>query len=100
MHTCRRTIEHLSFENRRKTEFMNNLLSFFGCILFALVANVLSSAGATTINVGSLFPLSSDHGSGNHELAAVLLAISHVNNKTDDIADNLLVDFQARLSIV
>ena len=61
-------------------------------IVFASV--VFFSAAATPINIGGLFPLTFDQGSGNEELAAAMLAISQINNKTDGIADNILTDFQ------
>ena len=67
-----------------------SLVLFFASFVFL-------NAGATRINIGGLFPLISDHGSGKHELAAVMLAFSQVNNKTDGVADTVLADFQARL---
>ena len=71
----------------------STLVLFFASFVFL-------NAGATRINIGGLFPLISDHGSGNQELAGVTLAISQINNKTDGVADTLLTDFQARPAIL
>ena len=71
--------------------------NFASSTLVLIFANaIFLSAGTRAINIGGLFPLISDHGSGNQELAAVMLAISQINNKTDGVADTLLTDFQAR----
>ena len=64
-------------------------------LIFASLVSLSTSTGTTAINIGGLFPLISDH--GNQELAAVMMALSQVNNKTDGVADTVLVDFQARL---
>ena len=69
--------------------------------LAVLFANIVClRASATTINIGGLFPLTPEHGTGNQELAAAMLAINQVNDNTDGIADNLLKDFQARSEIL
>ena len=73
------------------------------CALAALFANIVflrASATTSSINIGGLFPLKADHGTGNQELAATMLAISQINNKTDGIADNLLERFQARSEVL
>ena len=63
--------------------------------LVLIFANIIfCPARATVINIGGLFPLTSGRGSGSQELAAVMLAISHVNDKADGIADTLLKDFR------
>ena len=63
----------------------------------AIASIVFSNVQATTINIGGLFSLTTKLGPGNKELAAVMLAISHANNKTDGVIDNILADFQARI---
>ena len=63
----------------------------------AIASVVFLNVEATTINIGGLFSSTTKHGSGNKELAAVVLAISHVNNKTDGVVDNILADLQARM---
>lgn len=52
----------------------------------------------TTVNIGGLFPLTTttDGASGRQNLAAVLLAISQVNNKNDGIHDTVLDKFNVR----
>ena len=67
-------------------------------LIFASLVSLSTSTGTTAINIGGLFPLISDH--GNQELAAVMMALSQVNNKTDGVADALLTDFQARPPIL
>ena len=61
----------------------------------ALVFLAMPIVATTTINIGGLFPLTTtgNRASGRQNLAAVLLAIDQVNNKSDSINDALLENY-------
>ena len=93
MHSRSRKITH-----KHKMRFLRWCIN---CALAKLFTNfVFLRASATSVNIGGLFPLTSNRGFGNQELAAIMLAFYQVNNKTDGIADNLLENFQARSEIM
>ena len=74
-------------------------LALFCISVIVLLA--ISIVATTTVNIGGLFPLTTagDRASGRQNLAAVLLAIDQVNNKSDGIHDTLLENYNVRAGV-
>ena len=69
--------------------------------LFLFFSNaILLTARTSVINIGGLFRLMPADRFGSQELAAVILAISQVNNKSDGMADALLENFRVRSQLL
>ena len=76
------------------------MMSFYWLLWFCLVSNALS---LSDINIGGLFNQFNESKlpdyQGSQHIAAFIMAINEINNKTDGINENLLADYQIKYRI-